>query len=147
MDLAHAAEEVLAPLGYELLEATAIRTGRSLRVLIRIDRNDEAPVTVDDVRIASEAMSLELDRTDPFDGSYRLEVESPGPKRPLRTSRHFERFDGLRAKVRAGDRAFTGVVRGVDADAVSFDVDGELLVLNLSDIDSARLAEWPDAPR
>ncbi len=147
MDLAHAAEEVLAPLGYELLEATAIRTGRSLRVLIRIDRSDEQPVRVEDVRIASEAMSLELDRTDPFDGPYRLEVESPGAKRPLRTARHFERFDGLKAKVRAGERAFTGIVRGVRNDAVTFEVDGELLVLDLSDIESARLAEWPDAPR
>ncbi|MEX2500965.1 MAG: ribosome maturation factor RimP [Trueperaceae bacterium] len=147
MDLAHAAEEVLAPLGYDLLEATVIRKGRSLRVLVRIDRVDEAPVTVEDVRIASETVGLELDRLDPFDGAYQLEVESPGPTRPLRTARQFERFVDLRAKVKTADRAFTGIVRGVDGNAVRFEVDGETWELDLHDAWTARLAEWPDRPR
>lgn len=147
MDLALAAESVLAPLGYEVLEATVSRKGRTPRVLVRIDRLDEAIVSVDDVQTASETFGLELDRLDPFDGAYHLEVESPGAQRPLLRARHFERFCDLRVKVRTPEHAFTGVIRAVDGDRLAFEVDGERVEIALDDLISARLAEWPDEPR
>ena len=147
MDLADVAREVLTPLGYEVLEVNLSRKGRTPRLRVRIDRIDETPVSVDDVRIASETFGLELDRLDPLQDAYHLEVESPGAARPLLRARHFERFHDLRAKVRAGDDAFTGVIREVRDDAVTFEVDGDLRTLAIDDIQSARLAEWPDEPR
>ena len=147
MDLAHAANEVLAPLGYEVLEVTVSTKGRTPRVLVRIDRLDEAIVSVEDVAKASEVFGLELDRLDPFPDAFGLEVESPGANRPLIRSRHFERFHDLKAKVRTGDETFTGVIRDVDDRTIVFDVNGERRELALTEIDSARLAEWPDEPR
>lgn len=147
MELAQAAREVLAPLGFEVLEVTVTTKGRTPRVLVRIDRLDESLVSVEDVTLASETFGLELDRLDPFDASYHLEVESPGPKRPLSTRRHFERFRGLKAKVRVGDDGFVGVIDTVTEDGVTFDVDGQRRSLSLDEIGSARLAEWPDVPR
>ena len=147
MELAEAAERVLAPLGYEVLEVKVSAKGRTPRVLVRIDRGDEATVSVDDVARASEAFGLELDRLDPFTGPYKLEVESPGAERPLLRSRHFERFHDLKAKVRTGEDAFTGVIREVTEESVTFEVDGERRELDLTTIQSARLAEWPDEPR
>jgi ribosome maturation factor RimP len=147
MDLAQAAREVLAPLGYEVLETHVSTSGRVPRVIVRVDRLDEGVVSVDDVQTASEAFGLELDRLDPFEGAYHLEVESPGAKRPLVTARHFARFHDLKAKVRTRDRSFTGVVRSVEGDTVTFDVNGERLTVALRDIETARLAEWPDHPR
>ena len=84
---------------------------------------------------------------DPFEGEYNLEVESPGPERPLRTVGHFRRFSGLLAKVRAHDETFTGRVREVGDDRVTFDVKGQRRELALTEIQMARLAEWPDTPR
>lgn len=147
MELAQAANEVLAPLGYEVLEVTVSTKGRKPRVLVRIDRLDEATVSVEDVAKASEVYGLELDRLDPFPDTFGLEVESPGAKRPLVRARHFERFHDLEAKVRSGDETFTGVIRAVEDDAVIFEVHGDRRTLALSEIDSARLAEWPDRPR
>ena len=147
MDLAAVARDVLTPLGYEVLEATLSRKGRTPRLLVRIDRLDEALVSVEDVRVASEALGLELDRLDPLQDAYQLEVESPGATRPLLRARHFERFHDLKAKVRSDEDAFTGVIRDVSDDAVTFEVDGEPRTLALSAIQSARLAEWPDEPR
>lgn len=147
MDLAHAANEVLAPLGYEVLEVTVSTKGRTPRVLVRIDRLDEEIVSVEDVERASEAYGLELDRLDPFPDAFGLEVESPGANRPLFRSRHFERFHDLKAKVRTGDETFTGVIREVDEATVAFEVNGERRTLALTEIDSARLAQWPDEPR
>jgi ribosome maturation factor RimP len=147
MDLAQAASELLAPLGFEVLELNVSEKGGTRRVLLRIDRLDEGLVSIDDVATASEVFGLELDRLDPFENRYRLEVESPGAKRPLLRPRHFERFHDLKAKVRVGSESFSGIIRQVDGDSIGFDVNGERRVHLIGDIDSARLAEWPDEPR
>lgn len=147
MNLAQAADDVLRPLGYEVLELQVSASGRKRRVLLRIDRLDEAVVSIDDVARATEVFGLELDRLDPFPEPYRLEVESPGSERPLVTPRHFERFHDLRAKVRVAGETFKGKVREVDGERVTFEVDGVRRTYAISELESARLAEWPDTPR
>ena len=149
MELVSEARNVLEPLGFEVLEVKVSGSGRSrkARVLVRIDRQDEAVVSMEDVSLASEVMALELDRIDPFESAYLLEVESPGSERPLITRRHFERFSGLLAKVRTAGETFTGRITSVDADDVVFEVDGQSRTLQLDAIDGAWLAEWPDSPR
>ena len=148
MDLKAAASDVLAPLGYEVLELH-VSSGRGpRRVLLRIDRLDEAVVSVEDVRSAAEAFGLELDRLDPFPDAYRLEVESPGAERPLVTARHFERFADLLVKLRVGGETLSGRVRAVEADRLTVELDGgEQREVALAAIERARLAEWPDSPR
>ncbi len=147
MELAEAAETLLKPLGYEVLELTVSGRGKKRNVLLRIDRLDGAVVTMEDVETATGVFSLELDRLDPFESEYNLEVESPGPERPLKTAQHFRRFSGLLAKVRAHGETFTGRVKEVTDERVTFDIKGQPRDLSLSEIDSARLAEWPDTPR
>ena len=149
MNLTQAAHEVLNPLGYEVLEVVVSARGRSRRVLVRIDRLDEAVVSVEDVRRAAEAFGLELDRLDPFEGAYQLEVESPGAERPLLRARHFERFHDLRVKVRLAGETFTGVVRAVEGETVAFEVaaGADWRRIAIDQIERANLAQWPDAPR
>jgi len=148
MDLTEAARDVLTPLGYEVLELH-VSSGRGpRRVLLRIDRLDEAVVSVEDVRSAAEAFGLELDRLDPITDAYRLEVESPGAERPLVTARHFERFADLLVKLRVGGETLSGRVRAVDGDVLTVELDGgERREVALAAVERARLAEWPDTPR
>lgn|SRR5690625_3793781 len=149
MDLHEAASRVLEPLGFEVLEVRVARSGRpgSSRVMVRIDRQDENVVSMDDVSLASEVFALELDRLDPFESAFLLEVESPGAKRPLNTRRHFERFHDLLAKVKTGDATFTGRITSVGEDSVIFLVDGREETVGYADIEGAWLAEWPSEPR
>lgn len=146
MELEGAAEALLGPLGYEVLELTISGKGKKRNVLLRIDRLDGAVVTMEDVETATGVFSLELDRLDPFESEYNLEVESPGPERPLKTAGHFRRFSGLLAKVRASGETFTGRVAEVGENSVTFDIKGQRRELALDTI-QARLAEWPDTPR
>ncbi len=148
MDLKEAARDVLTPLGYEVLELH-VSSGRGpRRMLLRIDRLDEAVVSVEDVRSAAEAFGLELDRLDPIADAYRLEVESPGAERPLVTARHFERFADLLVKLRVDGETLSGRVRAVDGDRLTVELDGgEQREVALAAIERARLAEWPDTPR
>lgn len=147
MELAEAAETLLEPLGYEVLELSVSGKGKKRNILLRIDRLDGGIVTMEDVETATGVFSLELDRLDPFENEYNLDVESPGPERPLKTAGHFRRFSGLLAKVRAHGETFTGRVTDVTDERVTFDLKGQPRELALSEIDVARLAEWPDTPR
>ncbi len=140
------AQRGVDPLGFEVLEVQLQNAGGQPIVLVRIDRLDEQPVTVDDLTSASRAAEAEFDRVDPIAGEYRLEFESPGAKRPLLRARHFERMVGLKARVRAEGHAFTAPITGVDGEAVTFDVAGEPVTLQAGTF-SAHLAEFPDRHR
>ncbi|TFU18063.1 ribosome maturation factor RimP [Thermus tengchongensis] len=141
MDLWRLVEEAVEPLDLEVLE---VREAPG-EVLVRLERKDERPISVADLERASRAIEAVLDRVDPIPGSYRLLVESPGPKRPLFTRRHFERFQGLKAKV-PGPEGFTGRILRVEGDEVVFQVGQEEKRLRIGTF-RANLAEWPEEPR
>ncbi|SEJ05500.1 ribosome maturation factor RimP [Deinococcus reticulitermitis] len=140
------ADAAVRPLGFEVLEVTQTREGRELTVLVRIDRLDEQPVTMEDLTAASRAAEAEFDRVDPVPGEYRLEFESPGSKRPLLRARHFERMLGLKAKVRGGEHNFTAPIKAVSGDLVTFDCGGQDVKVSVHEI-QAHLAEFPDRHR
>ena len=141
------ARDVLEPLGYEVLEVI-VSSGRvSTSLIIRIDRIDETPVTVDDLTRASNVLGLELDHLDPIQGEYKLDLESPGPKRPLITARHFERHLGLKIKVKRQDASVIGKIVAVNSESVTLELDGNATeTLPMTGI-RAFLAEWPDSHR
>lgn len=145
-DLFTIASETLTPLGYEVLDVQLQNPGRHPTLLVRIDRLDEQPVTVDDVGRASSALSHELDRLDPIPGEYRFEVESPGGKRPLRRARHFERMLGLKARVRGAGQAFTAPIAKVEGEQVTFELPDGPVTLRIGDFE-AHLAEFPPSHR
>lgn len=151
MDLEQQATEVLEPLGYEVLELDITGHAKKRRLLLRIDRLDGERVGMEDVTQATRVFGLELDRLDPFNTPYQLEVESPGPERPLKTEKHFKRFINLLAKVKTPHDTFKGRVIEVDAEKVTFEIKEKSNIstkeIRLSDISSARLAEWPEEPR
>ena len=140
------AQQAVAPMDLEVLEVQRQVAGRELIVLVRIDRLDEQPVTMEDLTKASRAAEAEFDRVDPIEGEYRLEFESPGGKRPLLRGRHFERMIGLRARVRGEGHSFTAPIRAVDGDQVTFEVNGELVTVTAGRV-QANLAEFPDRHR
>lgn len=140
------AQSAVQPLGFEVLEVQQQRQGGEHIVLIRIDRLDEQPVTMDDLTRASRAAETEFDRADPVAGEYRLEFESPGANRPLTRGRHFERMIGLKAKVKSEQHSFTAPIKAVSGDAVTFSVGGEDVTVKAGEV-QANLAEFPDRHR
>jgi ribosome maturation factor RimP len=137
---------VLLPLGYDVLEVVFKSVGSRRVLTVRIERADEVPISVSDVEQANRALGDELERIDAIPGAYLLEVESPGPDRPLITARHFERFTGLRAKVKASTGNFVGRIEKVEEGAVVFSLEDGNKSLELGSF-KATLAEWPETPR
>jgi len=132
-------EPTLAGMGFELVDAKASGGGRFLTIFI--DR--PGGVTVDDCA----EVSRHLSRVFAVEGiDYdRLEVSSPGLDRPLRKQGDFARFAGSRVDVRmrtpdaTGRRRFTGLLRGAEGAVATVEVEGHDVVLDLNDIDRARL--------
>ncbi len=148
MEFDKLAESVLSPLGYDVLEASLKSSSKRRVLLVRIERKDEVPISVADLERANRALGARLDSLEAeLPERYLLQVESPGADRPLYTARHFERFTGLKAKVRSPEGNFTGRVGPVRNDQVAFLLEnGETRTLKLGSF-RANLAEWPDKPR
>ena len=147
MDIESIAREVLEPLGYELLEVISNVGRGSTTLTVRIDRIDEKPVAVEDLARASRVLGLELDRLDPIQGEYLLELESPGPKRPLTTKRHFERMSGLKIKVKRLAATVIGKILEVSDTSVLLELDGGVQESVALEGIRANLAEWPNEHR
>jgi ribosome maturation factor RimP len=119
--LAALAEPVLASLGYRLVRVR-ISGFAGCTVQIMAERPD-GTMTIEDCEAASRALSSVFDAADPIEGSYRLEISSPGIDRPLVRRSDFERYAGHLAQVEMavpieGRRRFRGELIGTEGDCV-----------------------------
>lgn len=136
-------EPSLSALGYELVRVQ-IDGKRQARVQIMAERNDGTGMGVEDCAKVSRTVAALLDVEDPIEGSYQLEVSSPGIDRPLVRPQDYVRFAGHVAKVelktpRDGRRRFTGTLKGVAGDTVTLDLGTETLELPLAEIERGKL--------
>ncbi len=76
------AESVVRELDLELFDVEYVKEGADWYLRVYIDKPQG--VTLDDCEAVSQALSGELDRVDPIEGQYLLEISSPGLERPLR---------------------------------------------------------------
>lgn len=123
----------LSMMGFELVELEY--TGNSLRLII----DKPGGVSMDDCVAVNRRISLLLDTEDPIEGSYRLEVSSPGLTRRLKTPREYEHFSGRKVKVQTGRELIRGILRGLDGETVILEVDGAEASIRLKDIIKANL--------
>ncbi len=90
------------------------RGGKVLRVYL----DKEGGPSLDELTRVSRQLSDLLDAQEALEGSYTLEVSSPGINRPLKKLEHFVRFTGKRIRVRTrevieGRRSFLGLLKEV----------------------------------
>jgi ribosome maturation factor RimP len=93
------AEEVLAPLPQFLVDVE-VRGHHGTRVVeLYVDNEDEDP-GLDDLAEISREIDFLMEMEDTVDGSYNLEVSSPGAKRPLTDPRQYEKNVGRGVRVK-----------------------------------------------
>ena len=142
--VAAVAEPVLAGLGYRLVRVR-ISGLAGCTVQIMAERPD-GTMAIEDCEAASRALSPVLDAADPIEGSYRLEISSPGIDRPLVRRTDFDRYAGHWANVEMatlveGRRRFRGELLGTAGECARLrlgDQDAEVL-LPLDGMTEARL--------
>ena len=128
------AERAASTHGVEVLELKLRGQGRGRVLSVILDA--DGPVEADVVERVAKDLSRALDQADPLQGSYTLEVTTPGLGRPLESARDFRRQRGHEVSIVRGGVASSvqGVVLDADDQAVTLDVDGSQLQVPLSDV-------------
>jgi ribosome maturation factor RimP len=127
------AERAASTHGVEVLELQLRGQGRGRVLSVIVDA--DGPVEADVVERVSKDLSRALDQADPLQGSYTLEVTTPGLERPLQSARDFRRQRGHEVRIVAGvASAVQGMVVDADDQAVTLDVDGSQVQVPLSDV-------------
>lgn len=107
---------------FELVEVEFIKEGASWYLRIYIDKPEG--ISLDDCQIVSQSISAILDKDDPIDKAYFLEVSSPGLERPLKTQRDFDKYKGEDIELKFfkpvnGKKILVGKLSGFENDKVS----------------------------
>jgi ribosome maturation factor RimP len=144
-DIARLIEPEVKRLGYDLVRVMMIGGASDPTLQVMAERPDTRQLDLADCEKLSRGLSELLDRDDPIEGSYRLEVSSPGIDRPLTRPADYADWAGHEARItlsapRDGRKQFTGRLDGLDGDQVKLtDKEGRGHVLPLSAISSAKL--------
>ena len=94
-------ENSINSIGFELMEIECSPNSNGLKIVTIIDHLDG--VTLDDCVKASKLIEPILDNENE-EGSYLLEVSSPGLNRKLITKEHFDRFIGKTVKIKLKEK-------------------------------------------
>ncbi len=147
-------ENYLAEEEYELYSSEFVKEGGDWFLRIYIDRlpdenGAERYISTEDCEKVSRYLSEALDREDPVQQNYYLEVSSPGMDRPLLKPEHYRRYTGHQVEIRLyrgkdGTKNIAGTLDGYEdgEDPVITVTDdaGKQWTLNLSEIARTRLA-------
>ncbi len=107
--------------------------------------DDETPVSITMCENVSRELSEELDKNDPTNNPYMLEVTSPGLDRPLKKEEDFVRFAGKLVEVGLykqinGSKLISGELSGLENGEVVLSSDGEEIRIKREDTTFVRLA-------
>ncbi len=137
MDVARLVETTVVGLGYELVDLEI-----SGRGLMRALLDKPGGITVEDCERVSHQLTR-LFAVENVDFG-RLEVSSPGLDRPIKKEADFVRFRGEKAQLKLrmpleGRKNFVGILGDVQGGVLQLDVDGKQVLIELSNLDKARL--------
>jgi ribosome maturation factor RimP len=118
--------------------------GKRKTLQIMAERPDGG-MDIEDCARLSRELSDFLERQDPIEGEFVLEVSSPGIDRPLTRLTDFARWAGHDAKVELvapdaeGRKRFRGLLLGLDGNDVVMEVDGARRTFPFGGIAEAKL--------
>ena len=118
---------VVEGLGYAIWDLEYVKEGADYYLRVTID--SPAGITIDDCEAVHRAIDPVLDEADPIEGSYHLEVSSPGIERELRTEEQFAACAGEKVELRLfapldGAKVWVGKLLGLDGDDLLLEVGG-----------------------
>jgi ribosome maturation factor RimP len=138
-------EPEVKSLGYELVRVAMIGGTSDPTLQVMAERPDTRQLDLTDCEVISRRLSDWLDANDPIEGSFRLEVSSPGIDRPLTRLQDYADWAGHEARItlheqRDGRKQFSGTLEGADGGRIKLtDKSGKPHAIPISDIASAKL--------
>ncbi len=135
--------------GLELDDLEFVGAGRSRSLRVTIDGDE---LDLDRISDVSQGLSRILDSDADIEGSYQLEVTSPGLERKLRVPAHFAKSVGRETKVKIRrdevTTSITGVIESATDESFVIATDGGTESIAYSDLVSAKtLFRWEKNPK
>lgn len=128
----------VAAAGLYLEDVSVARAGRRSVVRVTVDLPEDAVGSLDSDALGevSREISVALDRQDPVEGEYVLEVSTPGTSRPLTEPRHFRRARTRRVRLELRDgRTVEGrLVAVADDDALELETGTGTVEVPMADV-------------
>jgi ribosome maturation factor RimP len=120
---------VAAGEGMEIVDIEFRREGSRAGRVLRIFLDKDGGPTLDDLARVSRRLNELFDDSLDVEGSYVLEVSSPGINRALKTPEHFARFLGKQVRVRTRDliegrRSFLGKLKEATPEEIVVELEG-----------------------
>lgn len=118
-------EDILTPFvkthDMEIVDVEFVKEGPYRYLRVTIDK--EEPVTLDDCQLVSKYLNEQLDKVDPIEEQYFLEITSPGVERVLKKDKDYEKFKGRVIQLKLfhtfeGQKAITGKLVGLIDDHI-----------------------------
>ena len=136
-------EPMLAEMAVELVDIQYRREGHGWVLRFYLDK--DGGITIDDCAAVSREISAYLEVENLIDHPYHLEVSSPGLERPLKKKEDFLRFVDRPVRIKlhnplGGQRVLTGMLRGIEGDAVALEMETGIVFLEQENISKARLS-------
>ena len=123
---------------FELVDVEYVKEAGTWYLRIYIDK--EGGININDCELVSRAFSEILDKEDPIEDAYILEVSSPGLGRPLKKDKDFQRNLGEEVEVRTykpinKQKEFVGLLDAWDKETVTLQLEsGEMMTIARADI-------------
>lgn len=130
--------------GFEIVDVEFVKEGPNWYLRVFIDK--EGGVSIDDCELVSRALEEVLDKNDPIEQAYFLEISSPGIDRPLKKKEDFIKFNGEIIDIKLykafeGSKEYTGKLTAYGEDeSVTIETDEKEITFAKKDIASVRLA-------
>ena len=141
--LASAAAEAA---GCVVWDVEFVKEGADRVLRITIDTDREGGIGIEDCEKVHREVDRMLDEADPIEGSYMLQITSPGIERRLTMPWHFAVFAGSEAELRLfcplnGSRRLRGRLQGYDeaSDRISVESGGAEISIPSSSVSSVTL--------
>jgi ribosome maturation factor RimP len=144
-ELTRIIEPQVKALGYELVRVAMTGGTSDPTLQVMAERPETRQLDITDCERISRRLSEMFDADDPIDGSYRLEVSSPGIDRPLTHLHDYAEWAGHEARISLaephhGRKQFSGTLDGIEGTNVKLtDKSGQPHSFPFSAISSAKL--------
>ncbi len=137
-------EPSLTDMGYVIVQMKMADGERRKTLTIMAERKDGVVMGFDDCTDISRVVGALLEVDDPISGAYNLEVCSPGIDRPLTRPEDYTKYAGYEAKIETqlpidGRKRFRGVLKGMNDNKVTMNLEGTDALIPLSNIRTAKL--------
>lgn len=129
-------DAVAKDMGIFVVDAQFKKEGGQQYLRLFIDK--DGGVGIDDCEKFSRAFEAEIDKSDPIEKEYVLEVSSPGVDRKLNTQREFLHYVGRDVDVKLykavnGIKEFSGCLKSYENEIVIVETGGKPMEINIKD--------------